>query len=838
MIHLHDIMKDNGGNYIAPFLWLHNEDDELIVRELERIRACGIGAVCIESRTHNEFCRDDWWQDVRLILDTCKRLGMKLWILDDKHFPSGMANGIFETKYKHLQQKNIRSRRVDVVGPVRDGQILADRWKALPDDEILGAIAFRYGDDGLFDGTYRDISDGYRNGCFYFDLPDGCWGIVMLIATQADLRPNFRAYCDKLNPTATDAYIEEVYQAHYNHFSEDFGDTLLGFFADEPAFHCNLCKMTDMGDKWAGYPWHQNVYDHLIELWGQETLPMLCRIWYDFSDGSSAPARVAYMDTITSLYRDHFSGRIGKWCEEHGVMYIGHVIEDANMHRRLGSGCGHYFRALEGQHMAGVDVVLHQILPGLGNIASAGHVSYMEMDHKLNHYILGKLGSSSAHTEAKKQGRAMCEIFGAYGWAEDLATMKYLADHFLVRGINYYVPHAFSPKENDTDCPPNFYNSGKNPQYKYFHRLMAHLNRTSALISGGIHVPTCAVLYDAEASWATKDFCDNREICKILYDAQLDYDILPFDRLDDMDENGTICGEHYPLLLVPYSAYLSDEIRAKLVRHKTRVAVVGDRSFDGYPSVPLHQLVSFMEPYRDVTVMGGGSMTRYYHYERKEGACYLFTNEDVTRTLHTTLRFRGFEGGNYTLYDPFENKAVTRHSQNGEIPLTLAPYNLVAILLGDHSAADDALITEMAEETRISLPLTFEIETCRESDLPNYRHLKTTNTLSNITAADALPDFSGNIRYRTTLPLTKSQKLLLDLGEVGSTAEVTVNGIPVGTRLYPPYRFDITDAAKEGENRLEILVTNTCVFEQQDDFSKYLLIRPSGLIGPVTLIRE
>ena len=126
---LQKIMNNEGGNYIAPFMWLHNEDDDLIVRELERIRDCGIGAVCIESRTHEQFCRDDWWSDVRLIIDTCKRLDMKLWILDDKHFPSGYANGVFEEKYKHLQPKNIRARRIDVAGPMHSGQVLADKWK-------------------------------------------------------------------------------------------------------------------------------------------------------------------------------------------------------------------------------------------------------------------------------------------------------------------------------------------------------------------------------------------------------------------------------------------------------------------------------------------------------------------------------------------------------------------------------------------------------------------------------------------------------------------------------------------------------------------------------------
>ena len=41
----------------------------------------------------------------------------------------------------------------------------------------------------------------------------------------------------------------------------------------------------------------------------------------------------------------------------------------------------------------------------------------------------------------------MCEAFGAYGWNEGLKMMKWIADHLLVRGINYLVPHAFDPKK-------------------------------------------------------------------------------------------------------------------------------------------------------------------------------------------------------------------------------------------------------------------------------------------------------------------------------------------------------------------------------------------------------
>ncbi|MFR6333047.1 MAG: hypothetical protein ACLUOI_32625 [Eisenbergiella sp.] len=44
--------------------------------------------------------------------------------------------------------------------------------------------------------------------------------------------------------------------------------------------------------------------------------------------------------------------------------YISHIIEDDNAHTRMACSIGHYFREMEGQHMAGIDVVHHQIVPG------------------------------------------------------------------------------------------------------------------------------------------------------------------------------------------------------------------------------------------------------------------------------------------------------------------------------------------------------------------------------------------------------------------------------------------------------------------------------------------
>lgn len=92
---------------------------------------------------------------------------------------------------------------------------------------------------------------------------------------------------------------------------------------------------------------------------------------------------------------------------------IEHVIEDNGAHSRLGYGAGHFFRALAGEDMSGIDVIGGQIVLGMDfkhtGFSSSG------WDAEFFHYGLGKLGTSLAHLGPKKKGRTMCEIFGTYG---------------------------------------------------------------------------------------------------------------------------------------------------------------------------------------------------------------------------------------------------------------------------------------------------------------------------------------------------------------------------------------------------------------------------------------
>lgn len=73
--------------------------------------------------------------------------------------------------------------------------------------------------------------------------------------------------------------------------------------------------------------------------------------------------------------------------------------------------------------------------------------------------------------------------------------------------------------------------------------------------------------------------------------------------------------------------------------------------------------------------------------------------------------------------------------------------------------------------------------------------------------------FSGTATYHKKITvdagsLKAGQRILLDLGVMNDIAEVRVNSQSLGVLWYPPYKTDITDALKVGENELEIAVTN------------------------------
>ena len=99
--------------------------------------------------------------------------------------------------------------------------------------------------------------------------------------------------------------------------------------------------------------------------------------------------------------------------------------------------------------------------------------------------------------------------------------------------------------------------------------------------------------------------------------------------------------------------------------------------------------------------------------------------------------------------------------------------------------------------------------------------------------------YSGGVKYSKVVNVSKKGKRVeLDLGDVDATCEVSVGGKLVDVLLSPPYKLDITDFVKKGQNKIEVLVYSSLSNHYQTIPSPYKGTPRAGLIGPVGLIVE
>ncbi len=857
-----ECLNGQQGSYILPFLWLHGEPKERVKEEILAIKKSGILEFCAESRVHEGFCRDSWWDDFGYILKTAKEEGMRVWLLDDRSFPTGYANGYLEqSEHAHLRKKLIRERQTEVLGPMKGAKLWVQGWLENEEEKIISVVAYRHADEceGLDYESAIDLTNSLKDGMVCWDVPSGAWRACVTILTgmqdQYDKRMEY--YIDMLSPESCRAMLEAVYEPHYEHFKEYFGNTFAGFFSDEPGFLNKLYTYQNtLGIISERYPWRDDLPLLIANSAGMSESDVRLAIpalWEDLGEVNSA-IRTHYMEVVTKLYRKNFSYMLGDWCRAHGVMYIGHVIEDGGAHMRLGYGSGHYFRALDGQDMAGIDVVLIQDIPGLADsIHRAPVTDGGIIDPALFHYTMPKLAASHSHIQPLKKGRAMCEIFGAFGWAEGLPYMKGLADVMLASGINYFVPHAFSPKEEDKDCPPHFYNGGKNIQYPLFKRLMEYMGRSSHMISGGKHRADVAVFYNAEGEWTDGKNQAFHTLCRELTTNLIDFDIIPFDVLQNAevkDGRLLINGEDFGALIVSESEIMPlDRLKcfARLAKNGVPVIFTDSlplRSAEGQDissllgslkSVPTCELATQLRKGGLCHVLGEGEglrHLRFYHITRGKNDIYLFSNEAIRENVNAYITLP--QGGECIAYDPWENRCYGTSTKDKGLELHLEKGNMMFFVFGDEIPKD---LPPLCHETdRQSLSLQFDIFV-RDENEKDFRQLVNSSPLLDIATIEGMSRFSGEVLYKTAFN-AENGYTVLDLGEVGETAEVWLNGEYIGARINAPYKFDLSNAIHSGENKLEIIVKSSLAYRRRDGLSCFVQIPPIGIMGEISLCKH
>ena len=144
-------------NHICPFLWMRGE--------------------CLEARPHDDFCGPLWWRDMDIVLDEAQKYGMNVWILDDRHFPTGYANGGIE---KHPERKKLylACSTSDIFG--KKGKHTLDISRMLKpsigywdigkpvdyaeraNNRLFAILALPFAGDDIFEEKVLDLTDSLR----------------------------------------------------------------------------------------------------------------------------------------------------------------------------------------------------------------------------------------------------------------------------------------------------------------------------------------------------------------------------------------------------------------------------------------------------------------------------------------------------------------------------------------------------------------------------------------------------------------------------------------------------------------------------------------------------
>ena len=189
-----------------PF-WSWNEklEEAETAEQIHIMNEAGIGGFFMHARggLQTEYMGEEWFDNVRVGIDTAKECGMSAWAYDENGWPSGFASGAVNALGVEYQQKYLRMSKTE------------------PMENIIGKSGEHW---------------------FYYDINP--------------------FYVDVLDKKVIKKFIELTYEPYY----ERFGDSFEGFFTDEPQISRDGIPWSFVFEKEYRERFGENILERLEEL--------------------------------------------------------------------------------------------------------------------------------------------------------------------------------------------------------------------------------------------------------------------------------------------------------------------------------------------------------------------------------------------------------------------------------------------------------------------------------------------------------------------------------------------------------------------------------------------
>ena len=450
------------------------EDREKAREVYRRYKAIGYSGVVTNLPFENGYLdNEDNWKVLHSMLLAADDEGMRLWLYDEKGYPSGSAGGKTLRENPRWEAKGLvcltgYGESVDIPlprGHWRFAAAFAYEGDSLENIDYGSAAALPLGDVISYRGPARFVAAFAVKPCF--EMTHAAQNVHAI-----------RRYIDVCSRDAVAAFIRNTYQAYYDHEKEFFGGRFEAIFTDEPSYMAPYIDNGNPADPAAyesgrGSRWNIPMEDRLdpeIPLcptlhWTEEVEKNFdARLYPALFGGESEAARRArwrYHREMSRLYGENFFGQIGDWCEAHGIAFSGHILlEDEIKYHPMYEG--DFFEKLRHMRVPGIDIL------------------YASPEREKGLLLTPKLASSVAHLWGRQ--RVMSEASAHFERSSGIpvslrermcsTAMQYACGVTLIN--SYFPPQDLTEEENLA-----------------YGRLM---QRLTGLCEGGQAV-TCAALY-------------------------------------------------------------------------------------------------------------------------------------------------------------------------------------------------------------------------------------------------------------------------------------------------------------------------------------------------------
>ena len=292
----YDALKNPPSFFWPSFMWIWNKklDNKELRKCLEEFKAMGSKTIWtlpisrdfekeVPSTLDKEFLSDGFFDVFKKFLDDTDDLGLVNWITDEPAYPSGSLCG-----------KLVKENPEIVLHYLNLSEFESDSPYLVPDDAL---IAFS---DGV----------GYKKG---ETIPAGKISLVSIckFPDTAWINP----YPDILKKKSVDLYIEKCYEKYKKHIGDRFGNSVVAVFDDEASYVILP-------------PWNDELEARFFERYGYSITEKILAVFKRGDDEASCKVRVDFADMWSDMVSENFFGRLGDWCRENGLLFIGHLNGD------------------------------------------------------------------------------------------------------------------------------------------------------------------------------------------------------------------------------------------------------------------------------------------------------------------------------------------------------------------------------------------------------------------------------------------------------------------------------------------------------------------------------